>query len=401
MKIVQINAVFKFSSTGRNTSELHEYLKAMGHESYVFCTNYRNPNDNIFTIGSKFDYKAHAIGSRIFGLQGYFSKDNTRNLVKQLKAICPDVVLLGNLHANYINLKILFEYLSEYNVATVLVLHDTWFFTGHCCHYTEDSCYKWMTECHDCPTLHKYNKSLFFDNSKRIFRDRLNLYKSISRLAIVGVSDWITAEAQKSPMFSRAVAIQRIYNWIDIDTFYPRDTTTLKSLYGIKTDDTVILGVAQSWSNTKGLDRFIALANLNRSYKVVLIGKIGNDIVLPDNIIRVGVVADPNKLAEYYSLADVFLNCSIQETFGKVSAEALACGTPIVTNNATANPEVAEGCGHIVNTCNVEDIYSSIETIKNDGGKSYYMSLCREKAESLFEMQENLHQYISMFENII
>jgi glycosyltransferase involved in cell wall biosynthesis len=202
-------------------------------------------------------------------------------------------------------------------------------------------------------------------------------------------------------MFSRAVAIQRIYNWIDIDTFYPRDTTTLKSLYGIKTDDTVILGVAQSWSNTKGLDRFIALANLNRSYKVVLIGKIGNDIVLPANIIRVGVVADPNKLAEYYSLADVFLNCSIQETFGKVSAEALACGTPIVTNNATANPEVAEGCGHIVNTCNVEDIYSSIETIKNDGGKSYYMSLCREKAESLFEMQENLHQYISMFENII
>lgn len=60
---------------------------------------------------------------------------------------------------------------------------------------------------------------------------------------------------------------------------------------------------------------------------------------LPTNIIAVGILSGLRELAEHYSMADVFLNPSVQETFGKVSAEALACGTPIIANNATANPE--------------------------------------------------------------
>ena len=43
MKIVQVNAVYEYSSTGRNTMETHEYLRTLGHESYVFCTNKNIP----------------------------------------------------------------------------------------------------------------------------------------------------------------------------------------------------------------------------------------------------------------------------------------------------------------------------------------------------------------------
>ena len=39
MKIVQINAVYEYSSTGRTTMEMHEYLRSIGVESHVFCTN--------------------------------------------------------------------------------------------------------------------------------------------------------------------------------------------------------------------------------------------------------------------------------------------------------------------------------------------------------------------------
>lgn len=39
MKVVQINAVYEYSSTGRTTMEMHEYLCSQGIESHVFCTN--------------------------------------------------------------------------------------------------------------------------------------------------------------------------------------------------------------------------------------------------------------------------------------------------------------------------------------------------------------------------
>jgi glycosyltransferase involved in cell wall biosynthesis len=202
-------------------------------------------------------------------------------------------------------------------------------------------------------------------------------------------------------MFANAAVIQRIYNWIDLDTFYPRNSASIKIKYGIKNCETVILGVAQGWSNAKGLDRFIDLAKQNSTYRIVLIGQIDSGIVLPHNIICVGLVSDPKELAEYYSMADVFLNCSIQETFGKVSAEALACGTPIITNKATANPEVADGCGYIVDTNDIEKISDAIAKIKKDGGKSHYKSICIKKAKQSFEMRTNLHEYVSLFERVI
>ena len=51
MNIVQINAVNHFSSTGRNTAELHEFFKQQGHTSHVFCSNESNEADNVHLVG--------------------------------------------------------------------------------------------------------------------------------------------------------------------------------------------------------------------------------------------------------------------------------------------------------------------------------------------------------------
>ena len=62
-----------------------------------------------------------------------------------------------------------------------------------------------------------------------------------------------------------------------------------------------------------------------------------------------GVINDVNKLAEQYGQADALLHLSYQETFGKVVAEALACGTPAIVYNITALPElIGSGCGAVV-----------------------------------------------------
>lgn len=400
MKVVQINAVYLYSSTGRNTMEMHQSLRSRGIESFVFCTNFYKPDENIFLIGNKIDYKMHALWSRICGLQGYFSCFSTKLLIRQLDKISPDVVVLGNLHANYINIEILLTYLSKKNIATVNVLHDCWSFTGHCCYYTEDGCYKWMTECNNCPILHKYNRSLFFDNSKKIFYKKKDLFGGISKLAVIGVSQWIANEGKRSPIFTNARIIKHIYNWINLDVFYPRETKTLREKLSLKIDDFVVLGVSQKWSEYKGLGHFISVANKINRIKFLMVGEMPDGVQLPSNIISIPPTNSADELAEYYSLGDVFLNFSIQETFGKVTAEALACGTPIIINNATANPELCgDGCGFVIDNNNEDDIIEAIRTIQKKG-KHTYIDKCISFARSNFEKEKGISSYVELFNQL-
>ena len=56
MKVVQINAVYQFSSTSKLTEEMHNYMLSKGLDSYVFCSNWNDPENKIFKIGNKLDY---------------------------------------------------------------------------------------------------------------------------------------------------------------------------------------------------------------------------------------------------------------------------------------------------------------------------------------------------------
>lgn len=399
MKIVQINAVNKFSSTGTNTYELHRFLTQRGHQSYIFCTNDDNTDEGIHRIGNYIDYKLHAFFSRVFGLQGYFSKSSTKKLVEKLKSIRPDIVLLGNLHGNYINIKILFSYLSRNNIAVVNVLHDCWTFTGHCCHYTKIGCEKWKSYCHDCPLLREDNVS-YFDRSKKIFRDKQKMFHSIRPLGIVGVSNWIKREAQQSPIFPTHTEFTTIYNGIDLDVFYPRDKESMRKQLGLAAEDYYAISVSQDWSEAKGLTALVTLARSMPEVKFLLVGEKPNIPNIPENVIFPGVFADKETLSYYYSAADVYLNFSRQETFGKVSAEALACGLPIISSNTTASPEVAGDCGIGIDTTNAEVVLSTFREFVS-GKYSFERNKCRDRAETLFEKNNNLNIYLEFFEGLV
>lgn len=379
--------------------EMHQCFRERCIDSYVFCTNHHIPNEQVYMIGNKLDHKLHALGSRVLGRQGYFSYCATKSMIRHLKQIAPDVVILRNLHGNYVNVLLLLKYLAREDIATIIVLHDCWFFTGHCCHYTADKCYKWMDVCHHCPILNKYNNSLFFDNSHSIFNMKKDLLQKIPRLAVVGVSDWITNEAKKSPVFSNAQSISRIYNWIDLEKFYPHKVAELRRELGLSKDDFVALGVSQTWDNGKGLDVIIRTAEQMSDIKVVLVGN-KPKIELPANVICPGSCTSVNKLAEYYSMANIFFNFSIQETFGKAAAESLACGTPLIVNNATANPELCgDGCGFVIDNNNEEQMIDAIKTIKKRG-KLCYTEKCTSFAHENFDKENGINQYVELFNEL-
>lgn len=399
MKIVQINAVYEYSSTGRTTKELHLYLLEQGVQSEVY---YAAPNIGSVAnelIGNKLDHKIHAFLSRLFGKQAFFSTMPTNKLIKQLRASAPDVVILRNVHSNYINLPILLNYLAKEDIATVVVLHDCWFYTGNCCHYTEAGCYKWKYECNNCPLIFKQKDSYFFDTTQSVFHIKKKLFESIPRLAVVGVSDWITNEAKISPILEHACIIKRIYNWIDRSVFYPRtNEKEIREKYGISETDFVALGVSMKWNYKKGEGMFVELAKRVPDIKVLMVGELSIDS-LPFNVINIPPTSSVQELAGLYSMVDVLLNFSIQESFGKVAAEALACGTPLIVNNATANTEIPGECGYIVNNSDLEGVVKAVLEIRNKG-KLYYQKKCVERARELFDIDKNIAQYMNLFSEL-
>lgn len=398
MRILQINAVLEYGSTGRNAIELSDYLEKNGHESWVAYSKCLKPIKNSYRINSDFDVKFHGLMSRITGLQGYFSYFATKRLIKFMNEKQFDIVVLGNLHSNFLNIPMMFKYLVDNKVPVVIVLHDCFMYTGKCCHYTEDNCYKWQTGCYDCNFFRKNNPSWFFDKTKKIYNMKKGYYDKIEQLGVVGVSNWITKEAKNS-ILKNAKIIKSVYNWVDLEVFRPH-TNDLKYKYKLN-DKFVILGVASGWSKEKGIDLFYKLSDvLPRNYHIVLVGKNVNK-KRTDNITYIDETHDVFELAEIYNMADVFLNLSIEESFGKVSAEALSCGTPIITTNTTANPELlGENCGYILENFNIDTILKSINKVKSNK-KEFYTNFTRKFSEENFDKSKNLQKYLEIFEEIL
>lgn len=400
MKILQINAVYEFGSTGRNVSELHNFLLENGVDSYVaYGEGDKRPDERLIYIGNAFDHKLHGLLSRIVGKQGYFSKRQTRILCKKIDGIMPDVVHLHNLHSNYVNLPLLLAHLEKRKIPIVVTLHDCWFFTGKCCHYVGVGCQKWQNECYRCPQLKNNNSSWFFDFTRTMHRDRKKWFGK-SGVWAVGVSDWITNEAKKS-LLADSEGVSRIYNWIDLSVFKPVDPEIGRKKYGLNNDDTVILAVSQGWNENKGLFDLIKIAESFSQAKVVLVGKIPQEKSLPENMILIPFVSSKEALAEIYSMADVLVNPSRMETFGKVTAEALACGTPAIAYDNTANSElVCDDVGACAKNLNVEDMIDKLSAILSNGKKSYSDN-CVRSASERFDARQNMLGYLSLYENIM
>jgi glycosyltransferase involved in cell wall biosynthesis len=423
MKVLLINEVYGVLSTGRTVKELQTYLKKEGHSCIVAYAYTRqgamgmnqelNEQCDYYMIGSAIDKKLHALCSRIYGLQGYFSTGATKKLIRFIKNQKPDVVHLGNVHGNYLNLNLLLKYLARQDIPTAIVLHDCWFYTGRCTHYTANRCYQWREGCVKCPNNRNTPTSWFFDRSKKMWKDKKKYFTKLNKLAVIGVSDWITNEARES-FLKDAFLIKRIYNGIDLDIFKPMDTAELRKELNLE-DKFIILSVAAIWGNAKGLNGFLKLAErLQKQHKkslqdgknkkeciILLVGNVGTVSNIPSNVRIIPATDSAAALARFYSVSDVYVSLSREESFGKTVAEALACGTPAVALQSTALPElIGEGCGYLVTNNSLKGVYECIEQIR-EKGKDHYSDRCINYARDHFSKEHCDEEYCSTYEKLM
>ena len=73
----------------------------------------------------------------------------------------------------------------------------------------------------------------------------------------------------------------------------------------------------------------------------VFVGYNRSDWDIPSNMITVGYVSSQDKLAEYYSMADLYVCTSLADTFPTTCLNALGCGTPLLGFKAGGVPYCA------------------------------------------------------------
>lgn len=401
MKVLQINAVGKTGSTGRTTWEMHEYFDAHGIENYIATATGAECAESFAISTQKGIYVDIAL-SILSGLEAYHSRQQTKRLLRYLDDLRPDIVHLRNLHQSYIHLNMLLDYLASRDIATVVTLHDFWFLTGKCCSPDLYECKKWTTGCNRCPALEYDAHKRLFDQTAKMWKDKKQRFAKIPRLAVIGNSQWTTRNAQQS-ILSCAKIVDFIYNWIDQTIFYPQNAEDLRQQYNLK-NKKIIIAVASYWSQTgsKGLNHYIALSKaIPDDWQIVLIGKVIAGVELPNKILHITTVTEAEQLARWYSLADVYLNLSQSETFGKAAAEALCCGTPLIAINTTANPELIPTDGGILlQTTDIEEIISAIRKVFLHD-KAFYSEKCRLFCKERFDKKKNIERYIKIYDRLM
>ena len=138
MKILQINNVYDFGSTGKITRDIHHGLLEKGYESVVYYgRRYKTDDHSVYKICSEFYGKAQNGLYQITGIKYGGCFFSTNRLLSAIKHEKPDVVHLQCLNGHFVNIYRLVEYLKESNIPTVLTLHAEFMYTGNCGHSYE------------------------------------------------------------------------------------------------------------------------------------------------------------------------------------------------------------------------------------------------------------------------
>ena len=370
-----INVVCGIRSTGRICTDIATELQKQGHEVTIaygrehvpdYCKKYAH------RIGSDWDVKIHGVKSRLLDRCGFGSTIVTKRFISWIEQYNPDVIHLHNIHGYYIDIRVLFTYLKRSGKRIIWTLHDCWAFTGHCTYFDYISCFKWKTECCNCPNRKAYPTSLIFDMSRRNYIEKKELFTNIPNMTLVTPSKWLAELVNES--FLKEYPIRVINNGIDTSIFKPTDSNLREKLeIGNRK---VILGVAAIWNERKGLTDFIKLSGIvSEDYVIVMIGLTQNQIEsLPDGIIGVTRTDSPRELAEYYSLANVFFNPTYEDNYPTTNLEAISCGTPVVTYKTGGSCESAVLWGCFVDKGDVYSAYEKILCINNCVREAYPIS---------------------------
>lgn len=270
-RVLLIDVNCKFSSTGKIVYNLFKGLKEDGREAAIcYGRGDEIHEEGIYKFGLDWETNIHAGLARITGYNGCFSPLSTKRLIAYIEEFQPDVIHIHELHAYFVNIKSLLEYIKKRKIKVVWTFHCEYMYTGKC-GYTYD-CKKYMSGCDNCPAIKEYPKSILFDKTKQMYLMKKKLLEDMD-VEIITPSKWLADRVKLS--FLKDKKIRVIHNGIDINIFHPMNVDDLKKQLNISPKDKVVIAIAPDiMIERKGGKQVLKLAKsmIDQSVVFVLVG---------------------------------------------------------------------------------------------------------------------------------
>ncbi|MBN2570196.1 MAG: glycosyltransferase family 4 protein [Deltaproteobacteria bacterium] len=216
--------------------------------------------------------------------------------------------------------------------------------------------------------------------------------------------------------------VRIVYEGLDHSRFYPRVLSSEEkhelSRMGVNGRFILFVSIIWHYKNVHTLiDAYGKLCQkINPEQKLVLVGRIemsgeGNreyfehmmnlcdEYNIAERVKFVGYV--PNEdVAKFYRSADLYVQPSMHETFGKSVVEAFGCGVPVIAAHAGASPEVVGDAAVLFDPNNSGQLAEAMEKILSDRNlRDTLVQKGLERAEH-FSFSRQASELISMFEEL-
>ena len=301
-------------------------------------------------------------------------------------------------HLHWITGLVSIRSLKKMHKPLVWTLRDMWPFTGGCHHSLE--CERFTDGCGGCPQLGSGRER---DLTRFVLRHK---QASVPKdIRVVGVSRWMSECARRSAVF-RDCSVSTISNNVDTELFAPLDKKLARRALELDDERKIVLvGALDVTSTYKGFDLFLeALLQLSESnVRIVTFGN--SSAAIPESsgfpVTNLGFLSETIALRRAYSAADVFVAPSRADAFGKTLVEAMSCGTPVVSFNATGPKDIVEHrvSGYLAEPFSPQDLAQGIEWVLEQSAE-VHADLCesaRARAQRRFDSKVIARDYRALY----
>jgi putative colanic acid biosynthesis glycosyltransferase len=402
MKVALVDVNYGSGSTGKIVADLVDGLSRCRHDASAFYGRGEivAGEPRARRISPPLEVLFHGVATRLTGFTDGFSPVATRRLIGELERLRPDVVHLHDIHGYFVDIPALCAYLKRSNTPTVWTFHCEFMYTGRCGLALD--CQNWKTGCQSCPDLARYPKTWFFDFADRMYREKRALFADFWRLNLVAPSAWLASRMRESMVGDKPIDV--VPNGLNTHVFRPRDVRALREELGCVGKYCVVSVGADLMSPLKGGRWVVELAQrfLGEDVVFIMVGVDDMPSRVPAGMRMLPRVKSQDRLAELYSLGNVLLLPSEKETFSMVSAEALACGVPVIGFDSGAPREVApEGYGSFVPYGDLDALEALVRAARSGQVGLRSVEECVGFAQSRYSQEAMVMAYEKIYQQTI
>jgi|LSQX01.2.fsa_nt_gb glycosyltransferase involved in cell wall biosynthesis len=370
----------------------------------------KSDNKNVFLLPPQNKYLKYLIEKTIhltckFGFDHFFSFCSIALLSRQKYFQEADIINLHIIHGDTnFSIKDLPKLCRLKKI--VWTIHDQWAISGGCIHPFD--CKGTNNGCPSFCPYPRYNSLFKHRMPYYLFRLKDYYYKQ-SKFNIVVSTDWMK-EKIKNSLLLGSHDISVIPFGVNLQIFQNRGKCAARIKIGIPKNNFVVIlrNTGLSTDTMKGLKYTkLALEKLQSSKAITIIvleqsdGFI--DLSSKYQVITPGWL-DQNAIIDYYSASDVLLMPSIQESFGLMAIEAMACEVPVIVAEGSALPEVVGNDigGIVVKPRNYNAIINALSLlIENQDYIEKLSKNARRRVMQLFDSQKYIKKYQSLYSTIM